>query len=38
MYEARTTIEMIAAVFESQRLGKPVEIPLATRKNPLTLL
>jgi predicted dehydrogenase len=38
MYEGRTTVEMIAAVFESQRQGKPVAIPLATRKNPLTLL
>ena len=38
MYEGRTTIEMIAAVFESQRQGRPVAIPLETRKNPLTLL
>lgn len=38
MYEGRTTIEMIAAVFESQRQGKPVAMPLQTRKNPLTLL
>jgi predicted dehydrogenase len=38
MYEARWTIEMVMAVFESQRLGKPVELPLKTRENPLTLL
>lgn len=31
-------IEMIAAVFESHRVGKPVELPLKTRVNPLTLL
>jgi predicted dehydrogenase len=31
-------IEMIAAVFESHRLGKPVPLPLKTRVNPLTLL
>jgi predicted dehydrogenase len=31
-------IEMIAAVFESHRLARPVELPLKTRVNPLTLL
>jgi predicted dehydrogenase len=31
-------IEMIAAVFESHRLSKPVELPLKTRVNPLSLL
>lgn len=35
MYEARTTIEMIAAVFESQRVGGPVTLPLKTRESPL---
>ncbi len=38
MYEARTTVEMIAAVFESHRQSVPVEMPLKQRKNPLTLL
>ncbi|MCS7238915.1 MAG: Gfo/Idh/MocA family oxidoreductase [Thermoguttaceae bacterium] len=38
MYEARWSIEMVMAVFESQRLGKPVTFPLATRENPLELL
>ncbi|HIG29286.1 MAG TPA: hypothetical protein EYQ50_16445 [Verrucomicrobiales bacterium] len=36
--EARTAIEMIAAVFESHRLRKPASFPLGTRANPLTLL
>jgi predicted dehydrogenase len=31
-------IEMISAVFESHRAGKPVELPLKTRVNPLSLL
>ena len=38
VYEARKTVEMIAAVFESHRVGRPVELPLKNRKNPLTLL
>lgn len=38
VYEAQTSIEMIAAVFESHRLGRPVAFPLKTRKNPLALL
>jgi hypothetical protein len=38
IYEARQTVAMISAVFESQRLGKPVSFPLETRVNPLTLL
>jgi len=37
-YEARTTVEMIAAVFESHRLGRPASMPLKNRQNPLTLL
>lgn len=36
--EARTALEMIWAVFESQRLGTTVPFPLATRQNPLELL
>ncbi|HEY1189113.1 MAG TPA: Gfo/Idh/MocA family oxidoreductase [Gemmata sp.] len=36
--DATAIIEMIAAVFESHRLAKPVELPLKTRSNPLTLL
>ena len=38
MYEARAAVEMIAAVFESQRQGGPVPLPLATRENPLALM
>lgn len=38
IYEARSALEMIVAVFESHRLGKPVTLPLGTRQNPLTLL
>lgn len=38
IYEARKTIEMIAGVFESHRLGKSVSIPLKNRKNPLMML
>jgi len=29
---------MVVAVFESHRVCKPVDFPLATRQNPLTLL
>ena len=36
--EARTTIEMISAVFESHRRGGPVTFPLQNRENALGLL
>ncbi|MCA9176987.1 MAG: Gfo/Idh/MocA family oxidoreductase [Planctomycetales bacterium] len=38
MYEGRVTVEMIAAVFESQRLSAPVTLPLKNRDNPLRQL
>lgn len=38
VFAAREVTEMIAGVFESHRIGKPVELPLKTRVNPLTLL
>jgi predicted dehydrogenase len=38
IYEGRTTIEMIAGVFESHRQQKPVKIPLENRENPLAML
>lgn len=39
MHDARTTIEMICAVFESQRLhGQRVTFPLQTRENPVSLI
>ena len=34
----RKVVEMILSVFESQRLGKPVAIPLENRQHPLTQL
>lgn len=37
-YEARGVTEMVAAVFESQRSGGMVELPLKNRQNPLTML
>jgi predicted dehydrogenase len=36
--EARGTIEMIMAVFESQRVGGRVAMPITNRANPLTML
>lgn len=36
--DAKSIIEMIAAVFESQRVGGPIDVPMKTRVNPLTLL
>ena len=38
IHEARTATEMIVAVFESQRLGGPVTLPLENRENPLAML
>lgn len=38
IYEARTAVEMIVAVFESQRTGRPVSVPLENRQNPLAML
>ena len=38
IYEARMTVEMIASVFESHRVGGPVKLPLESRENPLSLL
>jgi predicted dehydrogenase len=38
IYEARTSLEMISAIFESHRIGRPVSLPLKTRANPLALL
>ena len=36
--DCRAIIEMIASVFESHRVGGPIELPMVTRVNPLTLL
>lgn len=38
VYIARDVTEMILAVFESQRVGQPVKLPLKERRHPLTLL
>jgi predicted dehydrogenase len=38
VYEARGGMEMIVAAFESQRVGRPVTLPLKNRANPLTML
>ena len=38
MYEARGATEMIVGIFESQRQGKPVTLPLENRQNPLAML
>lgn len=38
IYEARTTIEMICAVFESHRQNQPVTFPLKNRENALAML
>ena len=35
MYEAHSTVEMIAAVFASHVAGTRVKMPLAERRNPL---
>ena len=36
--DCRAIVEMIAAVFESHRVGGSIELPMKTRVNPLTLL
>jgi len=38
VYDARAALEMILAVYDSQRLGRAVEIPLQNRRHPLTML
>ena len=38
MYDGRAALEMILAVYESHRLGTPVELPLKNREHPLTKL
>ena len=37
IYDARIATEMVVAVFESHRQGKPVPLPLANRRNPLAM-
>lgn len=37
-YDGRAALEMILAVYESQRQGRPVELPLKNRRQPLGML
>jgi predicted dehydrogenase len=37
-YDGRAALEMIMAVYESHRLKRAVELPLANRQHPLTML
>jgi predicted dehydrogenase len=38
MYDGRAALEMIMAVYESHRAGRTVDIPLKSRRQPLSLL
>lgn len=38
MYDGRAALEMILAVYESHRVGGPVDLPLANRAHPLGVL
>jgi hypothetical protein len=38
MYDGRSALEMILAVYESHRVKGPVALPLVNRKHPLGLL
>lgn len=38
IYDARAALEMILAVYESQRLRAAVDLPLRNRRHPLTML
>jgi hypothetical protein len=38
VYDGRAALEMIMAIYESQRVRGPVELPLRNRRNPLTML
>jgi predicted dehydrogenase len=38
MYDGRAALEMILAVYESQRLGTTVELPLKNRRHPLEMV
>jgi hypothetical protein len=38
IHDGVAALEMIMAVYESFRLGKPVELPLQNRRHPLTML
>jgi len=38
MYDGRAALEMILAVYESHRLNAPVELPLKSRRHPLSMM
>jgi len=38
LYDGRAALEMILAVYEAHRVGRPVELPLQNRQHPLTQL
>ncbi len=38
VYDARAALEMIIAVYDSQRLGRAVNLPLQNRRHPLSML
>ena len=38
MYEAKGAIEMVLAVFQSHKVGGPVDMPLDASENPLSSL
>jgi len=38
VYDGRAALEMILAIYESHRLGEPVELPLKNRRHPLSML
>jgi predicted dehydrogenase len=38
VYDGRAALEMILATYESHRLGRTVDLPLASREHPLTML
>ena len=38
MYDGRSALEMILAIYESHRLNAPVELPLKNRRHPLSML
>jgi hypothetical protein len=38
LHDGRAALEMILAVYESYRVDRAVELPLKSRKHPLSLL
>jgi predicted dehydrogenase len=38
VYDARAALEMIMAIYDSQRQGRPVSLPLQNRRHPLRML